>query len=282
LARRKKKKDKKKHLKEEKFRDTMLEIGKWVKEYRYPLLLGIAVVAILFVLLSMRRERQETLLTYAHNVLKKGSVVGPKELKDLAQKVSGDPIEPWVLLRLGTTLFDLYQKEDALTGDKGRLEEAKKTYQDVVARFPENGSAVYVAKRALKEIDEELQYEPADAVKDAFEGTGPAPRPTVRPRRAPPRAAAQRKPPQIKKPKITPGKPAPGKKAVPAKKPVPAGKPEPVKKPEPAPKTPPEQKPASGENKDSRPPQQKPASGENKQSEPSGQPGTSEPRKEKQ
>jgi hypothetical protein len=243
LARRKKKKEKKQHLKEEKFRDTMLEIGKWVKEYRYPLLLGIAVVAILFVLLSMRAERRENLLTYAHSILRKESVATPKALKDLAQKVSGDPLEPWVLLRLGTTLYDLYQKEDALTGDKGRLKEAKKSFEDVVNRFPDNGSAVFVAKKALETIEEELSYEPADAVKNAYEGTAPLPR------RAPPRPAIPKKIPQIKKP----GKAL--EKSVPEKKP-------------PLPQKP--------------PPEQKPVSGENEKSKPSTQPGSPEPKKEGQ
>ncbi len=249
MARRKKKKEKKQHLKEEKFRDTMLDIGKWVKEYRYPLLLGIAVVAILFVLLSMRAERQENLLTYAHSVLRKESVVGPKELKDLAQKVAGDPIEPWVILRLGTTLYDLYQKEDALTGDKGRLKEAKKTFEDVMARFPYNGSAVFTAKKALETIDEELTYEPADAVKDAYEGAAPtpAPRPTARPQRTPPRGATPRKAPPVKKPEITAPKPAPEDKPAPAQKP---------------------------------PSEQKPEPGKSDKSQPSGQPGSSEPEKE--
>jgi len=245
LARRKKKKEKKKHLKEEKFRDTMLEIGKWVKEYRYPLLLGIAVVAILFVLLSMRSERRENLLTYAHNVLRKDSVVGPKELKDLVQRVEGEPIEPWVMLRLGTTLYDLYQKEDALTGDKTRLKEARKSFEDVVARFPANGSAVFVAQKALKTINEELAYEPANAVKDAFEGTAPVPRTPPVPRKTPPRGATPRKAPQPKKPEKTaqPGgpdtlKPEPEKKAVVEEKP------------------PVEEKPASREDNREKPPVQ--------------------------
>lgn len=247
MARRKKKKEKKQHLKEEKFRDTMLEIGKWVKEYRYPLLLGIAVVAILFVLLSMRAERRENLLTYAHNVLRRESVAGPKDLKDLAQKMSGDPIEPWVLLRLGTTLYDLYQKEDALTGDKGRLKEAKKSFEDVVARFPENGSAVFVAKKALEAIEVELSYKPDETVKDAFDGPAiPRQRQAPPPRKTTPRVPAPRKTPPIKKPVKTPEKPAPE-----VKPPV-------------------QQIP---------PPEKKPASEKDNAGQPPDQPGSSEPKK---
>jgi hypothetical protein len=259
LARRKKKKEKKQFLKEEKFRDSMLELGKWVKEYRYPLLLGIAVIAILFVLLSMRSERRENLLAYAHNVLRKDSIVGPKELKDLAQRVEGEPIEPWVMLRLGTTLYDLYQKEDALTGDKTRLKEARKSFEGVLARFPGNGSAVFVARKALDTIDKELAYKPPDAVRDAFEGAAPVQQTPAGPREGPARGATPRKAPQPKKPEKTAQSGKPGQPD--AQKPAP------------------EEKAAAGEKP---PAEQEPPSKEEKREEPSGQPGSSEPRQEGQ
>ena len=169
MARRKAKKERKKYLKEDHFRDSMLTAGKQVKEYRYLILLSAAVIVLLVVLLAMRTRRREEQLANATEIIKRGAAVGPEELKQLSLKVKDEPIEPWILLRYGNKLYELYLKEDALKNDKVRLQEAKKVFADVISRFPDNGSAVFLAKKALETVERELSYEPPEALRKAFE-----------------------------------------------------------------------------------------------------------------
>jgi hypothetical protein len=198
MARKRTKKERKKHLKEDQFRETMFSVTKVLKEYRYILLLGVAIVVLLFVLVSMRAERQKQEVTFAADLASPNTPAGPVELKDRAEKVKGQAIEPWILLRLGTKLYELYQKEDAIKGDKTRLEEAKKIFEDIKRRFPDSGSPAHVAGRALEVINEEIAYEPTEKLKKALEiGAGkqrrtPAPRPGAT--RTPPRTPPERPP----------------------------------------------------------------------------------------
>jgi hypothetical protein len=243
MTRRKTKKDRKKHLKEDQFRESMLTVLRQIKEYRYLVLLGAAIVVLLFVLITMRTTRREKELSRAVDLISPNRLAGPLELKNLSKKVAGEPIEPWVLVRYGTKLYDLHQKEDFLKGDKKRLNEAKKVFEDVVARFPDAGSPTYVARKALELIERELPYEPSEGLRKAQEPTPGQPRRPARPKRqprprTPPKKAAKPKmlkPPEEEKPPMKIEKPKPAQAP---EKGEPAAQP---RKPE-APKPPQEQK----------------------------------------
>lgn len=207
MARRRTKKERKKHLKEDQFRDTMLNLGKGFKEYRYLILLSAAVVTLLIVLLSIRAERRGENIAYATEMIKRGANVGPEELSQLVEKVKGEPIEPWIMIRYGTKLFDLYQKEDSLKGDRTRLEEARKVFKEITTRFPHNGSAAFVARKSLDLIEKEMLYEPPEALKKAFaRATNPTPTPTPRPPNVTPPKVPPRRPSAPKTPD-RPGRP---------------------------------------------------------------------------
>ncbi len=203
MARRKTKKERKKYLKEDQFRETMLSVGGQLKEYRYLILLACAVVVLFVVLLSMRSERRAKELAYAAQLIKPGTATGPVELKKLTEQVKGTSIEPWVLLRYGTKLYELYQKEDSLSGEKERLREAKSAFEEITTRFPENGSAAYLASRALELIEEEMAYEPPEALKKAYERATNPPR-----RRVPPKKVPKPVPPNVQKEPEKPKEPA--------------------------------------------------------------------------
>ena len=200
MARKKTKKDRKKHLKEDQFRETMLGVGAQLKEYRYLILLACAVIVLFVVLLSMRAERKEKEIAYAAQLIKPGTVTGPVELQKLIKQVEGTSIEPWVLLRYGTKLYELYQKEDSLSGEKGRLLEAKSVFEDLKKRFPDNGSTAYLAGKTLELIEKELAYDPPEGLKKAYE------RMTNPPKRVPPKKLP--KPPVPPKVKKEPEKPS--------------------------------------------------------------------------
>jgi len=207
MARRKTKKEKKQQLKEDSFRDTILDAGKAFKEYKYLILLTAAVIVLFAVLFSMRAERKEKDMITAANIIKPNTNAGPEELKKQAAKVSGQPLESWILIRQGSALYKLYQKEGSLAGEKTRLHDAKKVYEDVLKRFGNEGSAVYIAKNAIEQINKELEFEYPEAVKKAYERKINPPK-----RTPPPKMPPIKQPPAIKKenkpgeivPKITP------------------------------------------------------------------------------
>jgi hypothetical protein len=164
----------------------------------------------------MRAERRREQISYASELIKRGAAVGPEELKPLSEKVRGEPIEPWILLRYGTKLYELYQKEDALTGEKGRLNEAKKVFEDIINRFPDNGSAVCLARNTLELIEKELLYEPPEALRKAYErATNPPPRPVLPKKRAK-KPASPRKPEKPKEPEVPASPPEEVPSATPA------------------------------------------------------------------
>ena len=240
MARRRTKKERKKHLKEDQFRDSMLSVGKQVKEYRYLILLAAAVVVLLFVLLSMRARRRQDQISHAADLIKRGALVGPEELKDLSEKVKGEPIEPWILLRYGAKLYELYQKEDALKGDKVRLEEAKKIFEHVRKDFADNGSAAFFAREALQVIEKEQSYDMPENIRKAYERKMAPPRkpatpPIKTPRIPPPKKPDTPKSPQEQPvPEKTEGNESPGKpESPPEKKPEPSGDTGTPDKPEP-------------------------------------------------
>lgn len=177
MARRKTKKEKKKQLKEDPFRQTMLGVAAQLKEYRYVILLAVTVVVLLFVLLSFRARRRGEKLYQAAELLKQGAVVEAEKLRQVARQVAGEPIEPWVLFHYGARLFKDYQEEGALKGDKTRLKEAKQVFEKIRARFPENGSVAFAANKALEVIEKELTCSLPKAVMEMHK-LMTAPRPT--------------------------------------------------------------------------------------------------------
>jgi hypothetical protein len=171
MARRRTKKEKKQHLKGDQFRDGMFKLGKGIKEYQHLILLVLAIAVLLYVVLRLRGQQSEETASKAIAILRAQTETGPEELRKLAQEVGGTSLEPWVLLRLGRNLYDLYQKQDALLNDKVRLNEARKVFQDVLTRFPKNHSTVYISKQALDTIDKELSYDAPEDLRDAYEKT---------------------------------------------------------------------------------------------------------------
>ena len=176
MARRRTKKERKKHLKENLFRESMFTIGRQLKEYRYLILMFVAVVVLFAVLLSMRSERRQEQLSLTAAILnQKDPAPGADELKQHVEKVKGEGLEPWVLLRYGTELYELYLKEDSMTGNKERLDEARRVLNGVIADFPDNGSVTYLAGKALELIEEESSYTIPEDLKKAYEKQLPRP-----------------------------------------------------------------------------------------------------------
>jgi hypothetical protein len=173
---------------DDKFRQSVFKFAGFVDEYKYIILLGAAVIVLFSIAFYIRSERRTTQTEDTIQILTSDVKVSADELKELAQKSEGSPLEPWLLLAYGNRLFELYQEQDITKGDKTKLLLAQKAFEHARDRSASNGSAHFCALKSLETVQEELGFElkelkeeakqpettPADQQKPAPESSGSA------------------------------------------------------------------------------------------------------------
>ncbi|MFH1421989.1 MAG: hypothetical protein ABIH42_04665, partial [Planctomycetota bacterium] len=140
------------------FRKSILDFGKSANEYKYIILMGIAVIVMFSIAFYLRSQRREQRYEYAMKIITSEVKVSHEDIKELSEKVKGDPIEPWVLLAYGNRLFEDYQDKNLPKGDKSKLELAKTVFEQVRDKFKKRGSAYFCALKSLEVIEEELKF----------------------------------------------------------------------------------------------------------------------------